>query len=88
MTVLPDLAVDGATESRPPWASASVGIGGLGDPGTLVLSGPPAGPGGEELASHTTRWGHLPDLDGGGVCALLRDSRLDGRPGCPPDDRC
>jgi NADH:ubiquinone oxidoreductase subunit F (NADH-binding) len=81
MTVLPDLAVDGATESRPPWASASVGIGGLGDPGTLVLSGPPAGPGGEELASHTTRWGHLPDLDGGGVCALLRDSRLDGRGG-------
>jgi len=79
MTVVPALSVEpAATDARP---SAPLTIGGFGDPGTLLLSGPTATPEGEDLAGHSQRWGLLPDLDGAGVRALLRDSRLDGRGG-------
>jgi NADH:ubiquinone oxidoreductase subunit F (NADH-binding) len=81
MTVLPALEVDNDLHVGAPLESTAVRIGGLGDAGTLVLSGPSSEPGGEELASHTTRWGHLPNLDGAAVRALLRNSRLDGRGG-------
>ena len=56
-------------------------IGGVGDPGTLVFAGPPAGAGGGGLEGHLTTWGALPGVDGAGVRALLRGSGLDGRGG-------
>ena len=81
MTILPDLAF----AVGPPLVAArpatSVDIGGLGDSGTLMLSGPTRTSGAEELAVHVTRWGHLPDFDGAEVRTLLRDSHLDGRGG-------
>jgi len=55
-------------------------VGGLGDPGTLLLSGPPAGSC-EGIDGHLARWGSLPGLDGAGVRAVLRSSALDGRGG-------
>lgn len=62
-------------------SEGSVRIGGLGDPGTLLLSGPLPSAGPEALDDHVGRWGVLPGSDGGGVLALLRSSRLDGRGG-------
>lgn len=56
-------------------------IGGVGDPGTLMLAGPPAGVGGGGLDGHLATWGALPGVDGSGVRALLRSSALDGRGG-------
>jgi NADH:ubiquinone oxidoreductase subunit F (NADH-binding) len=81
MTVFPDQAIDDAASPGDQWVPVPVGIGALGDAGTVVLSGPSPGAGGEEMAGHAVRWGHLPDLDGAGVRALVRDSRLDGRGG-------
>ena len=81
MTVLHDPAVDRDTAATAAWEAEPVRIGGLGDPDTLLLSGPRATPAGEDLAGHLTRWGHLPDFDGTQVGALLRDSRLEGRGG-------
>ena len=81
MTVLPDVAFDELAQLGSALPSTAGGIGGLGDAGTLVLSGPTLSSGGEELASHTARWGHLPAIDGAGVRALLRGSHLDGRGG-------
>ncbi len=62
-------------------ASGAVRIGGLGDRGTLLLSGPGPSDGPEPLQGHVGRWGPLPALDGGQVLALLQTSRLDGRGG-------
>ena len=59
----------------------TVSVGGLGDPGTVLLSGPRRDGGRETLAGHVGRWGTLPELDGGQVLALLRSSGLDGRGG-------
>jgi NADH:ubiquinone oxidoreductase subunit F (NADH-binding) len=56
-------------------------VDGLGDPGSLLLAGPPAGAGGGRLDSHLRTWGALPGVDGAGVRALLRASALDGRGG-------
>jgi len=56
-------------------------VGGIGDPGTLLLAGPPAGAGGDALDVHLRTWGRLPPGDGAGVRALLRASGLDGRGG-------
>jgi len=81
MTVLPGLALADGPQLVATRTSDFVGIGGLGDAATLMLSGPTAESGAEELAGHTMRWGHLPDFDGAGVRALLRDSHLDGRGG-------
>jgi NADH:ubiquinone oxidoreductase subunit F (NADH-binding) len=61
--------------------SGAVRIGGPGDPGTVLLSGPGADAGPETLAAHQERWGALPPLDGADVRALARASRLDGRGG-------
>ena len=55
-------------------------VGGAGDPGALVLSGP-TGTDPEGLVDHLARWGALPGVDGSGVRALLRASGLDGRGG-------
>lgn len=68
---------DGAVGAGP----FRVRIGGLGDPGTVLLSGPPASTGPESLHGHTARWGPLPELDGSQVRDLLRTSGLDGRGG-------
>jgi len=78
VTVLPDLDTRRDTTSAPP---SPVTIGGLGEPGTLLLSGPSPEAGPEDLVGHASRWGPLPAADGAGVRALLRDSRLDGRGG-------
>jgi len=59
----------------------SVRIGGLGEPGTVLLSGPLPSAGPEPLDDHLGRWGSLPGRDGDGVLALARASRLDGRGG-------
>jgi NADH:ubiquinone oxidoreductase subunit F (NADH-binding) len=79
MTVVPDLSVEPVATDA--WSPVPLHIGGFGDPGTLLLSGPTVTTEGENLAGHTHRWGLLPDLDGPGVRAMLRDSRLDGRGG-------
>lgn len=79
MTVVPDLSVEPVVTDA--WSPVPLHIGGFGDPGTLLLSGPTATPEGEDLAGHSHRWGLLTDLDGSRVRALLRDSRLDGRGG-------
>lgn len=81
MTVLPDLSLEAPPGECEPWAPSPVRIGGYGEPGTVVLAGPTSCPGGEDLAGHVARWGHVPDYDGRQVTALLRDSRLDGRGG-------
>lgn len=56
-------------------------VGGIGDPGTLLLAGPPAGAGGDGLDVHLRTWGGLPARDGAEVRALLRASGLEGRGG-------
>jgi len=56
-------------------------VGGLGDPGTVLLSGPGTGTGPEPLSAHLDRWGPMPETDGVEVLALLEGSRLDGRGG-------
>ncbi len=57
-------------------------VGGLGDPGSRLLSGPPASRGAESLPEHEARWGR-PDLWSrpDRVNALIRESGLDGRGG-------
>lgn len=55
-------------------------IGGVGDPGTLLLAGPLPGRG-ADLDVHLATWGPRPEIDGPGVRALLRSSGLDGRGG-------
>ena len=94
MTTLPGLTVpdaEGATAPEPAVLLGLAGfgetrspdprIGGVGDPGTLVLAGPPAGTRGGGLDGHLATWGPLPGVDGAGVRALLRASALDGRGG-------
>jgi len=61
--------------------AGEVRVGGLGDPGTVLLSGPGTGTGPELLPAHLDRWGPLPCLDGTQVLALLQGRRLDGRGG-------
>ena len=56
-------------------------VGGLGDPGTVLLSGPGAASGPETWAGHQTRWGPLPPLDGAQVLSVARAAGLDGRGG-------
>ena len=56
-------------------------FGGLGDPGTVLLSGPAAECGHEPIKDHVGRWGVLPDLDSGEILDLLWASGLDGRGG-------
>jgi len=60
---------------------AGPAVTGIGDPGSLLFAGPPAGAGGGGLDGHLGRWGALPGVDGAGVRALLRASALDGRGG-------
>ena len=79
MTVTPDLAAAVTPSTDRP--VAPVRIGALGGDGALVLSGPAASAGSEELRGHRSRWGELPPYDGVRIRALLRDSRLDGRGG-------
>ena len=57
-------------------------VGGLGDPGTWLLSGPDRSEGAEPYAGHLARFGSLPPLNGtAGLCSLLRESGLQGRGG-------
>jgi NADH:ubiquinone oxidoreductase subunit F (NADH-binding) len=65
----------------PTGTMGGVSVGGLGDPGTVLLSGPGTGTGPEPLADHLRRWGPLPGLVGGQVLDLLGASGLDGRGG-------
>ena len=82
MTVTPDLSAEGMLVAAPPGASpAPVRIGHLGGDDALVLSGPGATAGTEDLVGHRSRWGAAPPHDGAHVRSLLRDSRLDGRGG-------
>ncbi len=93
MTVLPSTRTNYPRRTPPRldslWADPVVApiervgahVGGLGDPGTLLLSGPAPSPGSEGLVSHLSRWGTVPGIDGAGVRALLRASALDGRGG-------
>jgi len=90
MTVSPDvslpeglLTTPGAHASAPFATPGPVGpcVRGLGDPGSLLLAGAPAGAGGGGLDGHLDTWGALPGVDGAGVRALLRASALDGRGG-------
>ena len=76
VTAVPVLA--GAPEADAP---ARPRVGGIGDPGTVLLRGPAAGTGGGGLDGHLATWGALPVVDGSGVRALLRSSGLDGRGG-------
>ncbi len=62
-------------------ADGEVRIGGLGEPGTVLLSGPGPGSGSESLAGHRARWGDLPGATGADVDDLLEASALDGRGG-------
>ena len=77
------LAPVARTTAVPTWPGAADGVwvGGPGEPGTVLLSGPAAGSGPESLHAHRSRWGALPALDGAQVLALLRAARLDGRGG-------
>jgi len=94
MTTLPWLTAPGSAVAPAPEADVLLGlsgfggavpadprIGGVGDPGTLVLAGPPVGAGGGGLDGHLATWGALPCVDGAGVRTLLRASALDGRGG-------
>ena len=56
-------------------------MGCLGDPGTILFSGPTTADGPEALQAHLDRWGALPALDAGQLIELLHASRLDGRGG-------
>jgi len=74
-------APDASTAALWPGTAGEVRVGGPGEPGTVLLSGPGTGSGPESLHSHRSRWGGLPGLDGAQVLALLRAARLDGRGG-------
>ena len=57
-------------------------FGGLGDPGTRLLSGPPEADGAETLASHSARFGRCDPWSIREVLhGVLRESRLEGRGG-------
>ena len=57
-------------------------VGGLGGPGTRLLSGPPPSEGAESLESHETRWGRLdPWSSRDTIRDAIRSSGLDGRGG-------
>ncbi len=83
MIDLADLLAASAQVSAAPGGRApdAVAVGGLGDPGTVLLSGPGTGSGPESLDAHLDRWAGLPVLDGAQVLALLRAGGLDGRGG-------
>ena len=68
---------DGAAGAGP----LAARFGGLGDPGTVLLSGPAPESGHEPIEGHVGRWGVLPDLDSGEILDLLWASGLDGRGG-------
>ena len=71
----------------PSWDRASepmlsFGVGGLGDVGTWLLSGPAPSEGSEPLGDHVARLGMLPSLDRPNqLRAVVRDSDLQGRGG-------
>lgn len=84
MSDLTDLLVTDvahSTVSTWPGMGDGVFVGGPGEPGTVLLSGPGTGSGPEPLRGHRNRWGELPPLDGAQVLALLRAAGLDGRGG-------
>jgi NADH:ubiquinone oxidoreductase subunit F (NADH-binding) len=53
----------------------------LGDPGAIVLAGPPAPAGAESLEQHLTRLGRVPDAGADEVLAAIGASGLQGRGG-------